>query len=159
MNLTLGRLVFGEVLIEWYLPLHMTPIGVWHEGLNGSQVYCQNCDLHYTICGIHRVVPMFVDGERFTFDGASIPWWLRWLPGFSPLGWHVWAVIIHDFGCDHPDLIPRHIADAFFIEILKAIRPDKYWQAVALAAGVRFWTVTKLIAGHVVAKEKPELPE
>lgn len=141
MDLTINRLEFGSVSIAWFAPRHITPIGVWHPGLNGKTIYCLNCDLHYTIGdpedGIHRVIPMFVDGKRFIFDGASIPPWLRWIPGFEPLGWHIWAVIVHDFICDHPEKLPRSIGDAFFLEILKATKPENYWQAVGMYIGVR----------------------
>lgn len=153
MNADVAReeLKFGIVKIWWVIAKDMTPIGVYHQGLNGHKVYCLNCDLHYEIGDYDFVVPMFYKDEagewiRWTFDGQSTPWFLRWLPGFEALSWHIWAVIPHDYFCDFKWAM-RSIGDAVFLEVNKAVKPDKYWNSVLRYVAVWSYTAKKKIAG------------
>jgi hypothetical protein len=153
MGLEVGHLGFGLVRIAWQVPQQMTPLGIAHWALNGHRVYCLNSDLHYTIGrganAIHLKVPMLNStGERWTFDGASIPWYIDLLPGFDKLGWHVWGVIPHDKCCEDGDEFPRAIGDAIFLEVLKNSKPDKYWQGVAMYSGVRLYSIGKAWRNH-----------
>lgn len=153
MNYESQSLQFGIVKVEWLLPRDVSPIGVAHWALNGKKVYCLNADLHYTLgSGPNAIplhVPMFdlVDGvpARWTFDGASVPRWLQFVTGIDPLGWHVWGVIPHDKCCDdaNDNRYPRTIGDAIFLEVLENSKPEKYWEAVKMYAGVRAYSIGK----------------
>jgi hypothetical protein len=57
----------------------------------------------------------------YGFDGASIPWLVRIVPGFQKLDWHLLAALPHDYVIDHPELLPRSVADGIFVEVLVAL--------------------------------------
>lgn len=80
-------------------------------------------------------------GERFMIpagfrtDLASIPWYLRWLPGFSPTGLHRLAAILHDYLYTVQDRT-RAEADALFLEAMEACGVGPVLRK-SLYAGVR----------------------
>lgn len=72
------------------------------------------CDVTFRYGHHEMVVP-----KGFEFDGASVPRWIWWIHGFAP--WErdtLLAALIHDYLCEHPEELPRIIADAIFCATL-----------------------------------------
>ena len=62
---------------------------------------------------------MVVVDAGFNFDGASIPRPLWWIGGFSPLDRDTLpAACVHDWLLAHPAIMPRVMADAWFVSTL-----------------------------------------
>lgn len=106
---------FGAATIEWDGPF-IFPIAINHNRLNGDKFLITQCPVTYKIGDLKKTV-----WPDFLFDGASVPWYIRWIPGYSKIGWHLFAALIHDFGCDYPSEIPRPIADGIFTTLLLSI--------------------------------------
>ena len=113
------RIEFGDVTIEWDGRWQF-PIAVNHNKLNGEKPLITQCPVIYHWGeGDHRDTK--VVWADFGFDGASIPKIIQLVPGYSKIGWHLFATLLHDFSCDHPRLIPRPIGDGIFCTLLMAI--------------------------------------
>jgi hypothetical protein len=134
---------FGPVMISWVLPAEIkSPIAVAYWRLNGECVFVTQCEVVF-VMGDHRtVVP-----AGYVFDGASIPRMFWWIPGFSPMGIHLWAALVHDYLCDNPEHADRVMADALFYTILKHSGVG-FWRRKAMHFGVRGWAWTKAICGR-----------
>ncbi len=156
-------LKFPRVTIHWRLPQNIppTPVGI-NWGKLGS-----DCDL-ITLAEIQ-----FVRGRNswtvpagYEFDGASIPRCIRWAPGYERVGRHLWAAILHDWICDHPEEgTSRVMGDAIFVTLLLDTGVEKrqsrmMYRAVRLWSAYRAWTCGEegpLITQH--AKEAAKAPE
>lgn len=135
----LNRLVFGPVAIEWDAAVPF-PLAIDHTRLNGLALFITLCWIRFRFGGLMWEVP-----AGFVFDGATIPRWLWWIPGFAPLGKHIWAALLHDRLCqlarDNPDLMDRTLADAAFASLLEHTAVGK-WRALAMdlaVSGYRRW--------------------
>lgn len=128
---------FGDLLIEW-APWVPFPIVINHHHLNGTVILRTACPITFRR-GEHAVtVP-----AGFDFDGASIPRWFWWIPGFAPIGLHLWAALLHDWLCEHPEILPRVIADALFADLLLESGVGKRGTVMALA--VWAWGLAKTL--------------
>lgn len=118
------ELKFGRLVIHWSGPEF--PIAVNHTQLNGDKPFVTATAVVYYRGHQSITVPI-----GYAFDGASIPriFWL--LPGFAPLGKHIWAALAHDFACDNPEEIDRPIADGWF-ETLLLDTGVSGWRAVVM---------------------------
>ena len=82
----------------------------------------------------------------YRWDGASIPWWARWLFGKPLLPQYRWASLWHDRLCETAQCIEdRTIADAVFLRLLKEAGVGRYrrkamWLAVRVY-GIWVWTI------------------
>jgi hypothetical protein len=108
---------FGDVFVEWHLPerpeCFASPILLDVDRLNGKTWAITQCAIGYGYGDYVLWIP-----AGFQFDGASVPLWLWWIPGMSPLGRHVWAALPHDWICEHPEVLPRVVGDAIFGHVL-----------------------------------------
>lgn len=125
---------FGPVSIAWSNRFRF-PIAVQHEKLNGHAIYVTLTKIVFRY-GKHRLV---IDAG-YEFDGASIPQILWWIPGFSPVGLHLWAALAHDWICDHPDELDRVIGDAIFVSLLKHTGV-RWYRRVPMYVAVRSWSI------------------
>lgn len=112
------QLVFGPVVIEWDAR-YKFPIAVNLEKVGYFTTQC-------------AVTYRYGDGEYFlrihedySFDGASIPWIIRIVPGFAKLDWHLLAALPHDFVIDNPKKMPRSVADGIFVSVLVALAENR----------------------------------
>jgi len=135
------RLTYGPISIEW-APKIRNPIAVDHERLNGECAFVTDCPIyfHREALKLAIVVP-----EGFRFDGASIPRIFWCVPGFAPMGKHLWAALLHDFLCvlsrNNPAAMDRELADAIFASLLKHTGVVG-WRRVAMdlaVSGYRRW--------------------
>lgn len=133
------RLAFGPVVIEWS-PFVARPLQIDHRRLNGRSIFATGAFIKFRLGTLEITVP-----ENFVFDGASIPRWLWWIPGFAPLGKHIWAALLHDWLCElsraHPDQMDRAIADGIFEALLEHTEVGR-WRGFAMScavAGYRRW--------------------
>jgi hypothetical protein len=78
----------------------------------------------------------------FAWDGATIPWWSRWIFGHPLSPEYRWASLWHDIGCREAQCIEdRTIADAVFLRLLREAGVGKY-RRLAMWLAVRvygFW--------------------
>jgi hypothetical protein len=80
----------------------------------------------------------------FSWDGASIPRWSRWIFGHPLSPEYRWASLWHDIGCNEATCIEdRTIADAVFLRLLREAGVGKYrrlamWSAVRVY-GIWVW--------------------
>lgn len=159
-------LQFVRVWIEWALHTSVPPMPVavnWGK-LGGDRDLITLSDVTFRRGIYSLTVP-----RGYEFDGASIPRMFRWLRGYERIGRHIWAALAHDYMCDHPELLPRVIADAIFITLLLDTGVDesqshRMYRAVRLWSTYRAWMagpeeslpITKAIAsadaGSPVAK-------
>ena len=115
LDLVQHTLEFGPLAISFALPPGIeTPIAVDHRRLNGGPLFVPLSAVTY-----RRGDWSFVVEEGFHFDGCSNPRLFWCVPGFAPLGVHLWATLAHDWMCEHPDRYPRQEADARFVTILE----------------------------------------
>lgn len=149
---------FGDVAIAWWLPAPFeTPFGLNVDGLDGHAYFVTLTWIVYRFGPHTLVIP-----PGFVFDGASVPRIFWCVPGFSPLGRHVWAALAHDWICEHPEELPRIIGDAIFGHLLEQLRIDAerhkpprertYRQRAANAAmylAVRAWSTYRSIRGEL----------
>lgn len=112
------QLVFGPVVIEWDA-IWKFPIAVDHEKHGW---FVTQCEITYR----------YGDGDYFlkirsdySFDGASIPWLVRIVPGFAKLDWHLLAALPHDYVIDNPSKLPRSVADGIFVSVLIALAENR----------------------------------
>jgi hypothetical protein len=133
--------VVGRVEISWELPAEF-PIAVNHRQLNGRAPYVTATDVTYRTA--QPELSLRID-RGYLFDGASIPrvFWI--VPGFQPLGKHLWAALIHDWCCDHPDQVPRVMADALFTAIVHATPGISGWRKIVLGLFVRVYGSVKTL--------------
>jgi hypothetical protein len=117
-NDSLEQLVFGPVVIEWEGRWRF-PIALDHTQpgrfVTQTQIIYRYGDGEY-----YLRIP-----DNYSFDGASIPWLIRIVPGFAKLDWHLLAALPHDFGCDNPNKIPRAVADGIFVSVLIALAENR----------------------------------
>jgi Protein of unknown function (DUF1353) len=112
------------------------PIAVNHL-MNGHPPFVTLCPIVFRL-GEHRLpVP-----RGFQFDGASVPRWLWWLKGFSPLDRSIVAALAHDWLCEHPEILPRVVGDAIFISLLRRSGISE-WRATLMYLAVRAWSVCR----------------
>jgi hypothetical protein len=62
---------------------------------------------------------------RHASDGGTIPWLARLLLGYDPFDDDLWAYDLHDYICEHPEILPRGIGDAILGHMLEAIAAEK----------------------------------
>jgi len=137
------RLTFGPLAIEFALPPGIeTPIGVDYRRLSGRRIFVTLAAITFT-----RGDWSFAVDAGFHFDGASIPRLFWCVPGFAPLGVHLWATLGHDWMCEHRANFPRPEADARFVTILQdthvelrhaqwmylAVRGYAWWAGMGIA--------------------------
>lgn len=130
-------LKFPHVTIHWTLPKDIPPVPV---GINWGKLG-SDCDL-ITIAEIR-----FVRGRNnwtvpagYEFDGASIPRLIRWAPGYQRVGRHLWAAILHDWICEHPEEgTSRVMGDAIFVTLLLDTGVHKR-QSRMMYLAVRLWS-------------------
>jgi hypothetical protein len=138
------KLNFGPVRISWILPEEIkSPIAVSYWRLNGKAVYVTQCPILFKMGDQQTVVP-----AGFIFDGASIPRIFWVVPGFSPLGKHLWAACVHDFLCENPKHASRDMADSFFYTILRHTGVG-FLRAKAMHIAVRLWGNGKAVSTWV----------
>src|SRR5688572_9586813 len=113
-------LELGHVTIKWDSRVEW-PIAVNHKRLNGDDILITTCKVTY----YYGSRPVGIVPSRFSFDGASIPLVFRFVPGFRKIAWHLFATLIHDFGCVYPDVIARPIADGIFMAVLEALASQR----------------------------------
>lgn len=148
------RLKLGGLTIEW-AECFENPIGaeLWRP------------DLFRTLTAItYRYgAQAFTIHAGYLFDGASIPWFVRWAPGFAKHDWHLLAALIHDFICDHPEILPRPVGDGIFVSVMLAIATAtraasphglvrREIQAWAMYAAVASFTLYRALAGAEIQK-------
>lgn len=128
---------FGDVSIEWqYLTDY--PIAINHYRLGSPKLLSTTCVVTF------RRGEFAVDVDAgFEFDGASIPRIFWWIPGFAPIGPHLWAALLHDYLCDHPDKLPRTIADAVFAELIEETGIG--WRGRIMIAAVWAYGLAKVL--------------
>jgi hypothetical protein len=112
------QLVFGPVIVEWD-SAYKFPIVV---DLETPGRFITLCEIRYRYGTGDYCLPI---KEDYSFDGASIPWLIRIVPGFARLDWHLLAALPHDYVIDHPQLLPRSIADGIFVEVLVALAESR----------------------------------
>ena len=92
-------------------------------GRGSAKPYRTACKVRYRY-GHHEV-----DVEKdFEFDGSSNPRVLWWIRGFAP--WEndtKLPALIHDWLCEHPEELPRVIADAIFCAALGGVVLNGKW--------------------------------
>ncbi len=152
------QLKFGAVTIEWS-PLYKWPFAIAHTYLDdedGKFIITQ-CAITYIIGDLRKTV-----WGAYRFDGASTPWYVRWIPGYAKIGWHLFADCIHDFSCQFPSEIPRPIGDGIFATLLLELaehsrkqKRKRRCQAWAMARAVSLFTFLQAMRGvPVVGKRK-----
>lgn len=112
------QLVFGPVIIEWDAR-YKFPIAVNLDQIGMFTTVCM-ITYRYGDGEYYLTIP-----EGFTFDGASIPWIIRIVPGFAKLDWHLLAALPHDYACDNPNKIPRSVGDGIFVSVLVALAENR----------------------------------
>lgn len=112
------QLVFGPVVIEWD-ERYKFPIAVNLERVGYFTTQCA-VTYRYGVGEYYLRIP-----EDFTFDGASIPWLIRIVPGFAKLDWHLLAALPHDYICDNQELLPRSVGDGIFVSVLIALADNR----------------------------------
>jgi hypothetical protein len=136
------KLCLGGVTITWD-PAFRFPIGV-HEDWTGYFVTL--CDVTYTYGRHSLVVP-----AGFAFDGASIPWLIRIVPGFSNHDWHLLAALVHDFICDHPEELPRPVGDGIFVSVMLELAAHRVKSSVSrrqwISRTLQAWLMYVSVAG------------
>lgn len=105
------QLIFGPVVVEWDAR-YKFPIAV---DLETTGRFVTLCEIRYRYGTGDYFLPIRAD---YGFDGASIPWLIRIVPGFQKLDWHLLAALPHDYVIDNPQLLPRSIADGIFVTVL-----------------------------------------
>jgi len=155
MAADLRRLRFGLVVIEWNAA-YAFPIALDHTRPGW---FVTQCPLRY---GYGYNDESLWIRANYRFNGASIPWFLRWLPGCQMLDWHLLAALPHDYVCDHPEYLPRPVGDGIFISVLMAIAQEqgarseergvwnsrlKKLQSIAMFVSVWSWTVVQAVRG------------
>lgn len=75
----------------------------------------------------------------FRFDGATIPRVFWCVPGFAPVGRHLWAALAHDRLCvlAARGQVDRQIADAVFSTILRHSLTG--WRGLVMSAAVTLY--------------------
>lgn len=102
--------------IGWSLPKELppTPFGIDWAKLGTGKDLVLLCDVTFTR-GRHSITAR----AGWHYDGASIPWFIRWAPGYERIGAHLWAATFHDWIIEHPEEgLSRVLADAWFITLL-----------------------------------------
>jgi hypothetical protein len=133
-----NRLPFGPVSVEWSSDFRF-PIAVQHLKLNGHTVYVTLTRITFKRGGQRLRVR-----AGYEFDGASVPRPMWGVPGFSPIGLHLWAALAHDWICDHPDELDRVIGDAIFLSLLK--HTGVPWQRrLPMYLAVRMWSTWRAV--------------
>jgi hypothetical protein len=90
-----------------------TPIALNLTG-DPAKRYVLTEDVTFRLGDVERTIP-----AGFEFDGPTIPRLLWWIPGLSPADIDAaLASCLHDWCCDHPDLVPRAYGDALFFVML-----------------------------------------
>lgn len=112
------QLVFGPVIIEWDAR-YKFPI-VADLGKTGYFLTQTPVTYRYGLGKYPLTIP-----EDYSFDGASIPWLIRIVPGLAKFDWHLLAALPHDFVCDHPELLPRSVGDGIFVSVLIALAENR----------------------------------
>jgi hypothetical protein len=105
------QLVFGPVVIEWDDRFKF-PIVV---NLEETDKFLLLTEVRYRYGKGDYYLPI---PAGFQFDGASIPWLIRIVPGFAKIDWHLLAALPHDYVIDNPQLLPRSVADGIFVSVL-----------------------------------------
>lgn len=108
------QLVFGPVVIEWDAKYRF-PVVPYYEKDNW---FITQCAVTYRYGD--GDYPLVIE-DGFQFDGASIPWWIRWAPGFKKIDWHLLAALPHDYCLERPSKWPRSVADGIFVSVLIAL--------------------------------------
>lgn len=137
-----NRLVLGRgpqaVVVEWD-PSVADPITVDHAQLRLTGRMAFRAQATVTFRRASDAAPTFHIYRGFRFDGASVPRLFWCLPGFAPVGVHLWAALLHDMLCENPQLVSRSVADAMFFDLLRA--SGLGWRAWVMAAAVRLYAL------------------
>jgi hypothetical protein len=112
------QLIFGPVIVEWDPP-YLFPILI---DLSKHNWFVTQCEIRYRYGKGDYFLPI---RAGYGFDGASIPWLIRIVPGFAKLDWHLIAALPHDYVIDHPELLPRSVADGIFVSVLVALAENR----------------------------------
>ena len=153
----LRQLQLGLIRVSW-TAAYEYPIAKNHLPMNGDKPLITQCVVIYSYGDLKWPVD-----AKFHFDGASNPFivqFLGFLLGmFQKESWHLLADLPHDFACEHPEKMPRTIADAMFFELLlalaqlrqehirKKLRHARTWRAKAwlrvrrVQCGVEAWSM------------------
>lgn len=92
------------------------PVGLNTTG-DPLKRYVLLCDVTFFIGDWARTIK-----KGYEFDGPSIPRLLWWIAGFSPADIDTTlASCLHDFACEHPELVPRILGDGIFFLMLGPI--------------------------------------
>lgn len=140
------QLIFGPVIVEWDAS-YLFPIVI---DLSKTNRFVVQCEVRYRYGKGDYYLPI---PAGYEFDGASIPWLIRIVPGFAKLDWHLLAALPHDYVIDHPQLLPRSVADGIFVSVLVALaehRKDsrgftKKLQGYLMFFAVWTWTIVTRI--------------
>jgi hypothetical protein len=134
-----NSLQFGPIEITWEARTRY-PVAIDHERLLLKRrwrkaCFITHCPVKFRYRGTEHAITVPPD---FRFDAATIPQWLWWLPGFAPLGKHIWAALLHDWLCElaKRGQFDREVADAIFSAVLKHTKVD--WRR-AKACGVHLY--------------------
>jgi hypothetical protein len=140
-----GRIELGEVSITWDSQ-HRLPIA---DVLERAGLHVVITPITFRYGTYVLVIP-----AGFCFDGATIPWFIRWLPGFAKHDWHFLATLPHDYICVHPEILPRPIGDAIFISVMLALVNHRRqtargaWQCSLRT--VQAWLMFMAVSGYTI---------
>lgn len=150
------QLVFGPVVVQW-TDKYKFPIAV---NLERVGYFTTQCPVTYRYGD--GDYPLVIK-EDYTFDGASIPWIIRIVPGFAKLDWHLLAALPHDYFIENPRLMPRSVADGIFVSVLVALAENRMdaskrmtkIQGYLMFMAVWTWTVLTRIRNPPNLASKP----
>ena len=81
-------------------------------------------------------------GRGYTWDGASIPWWVWWIIGRPMEPRFALASLAHDWVCEHAETRPQRVfGDAIFLWLLRdaGVAPWRHYAMfLAVSAYRRF---------------------
>lgn len=87
--------------------------------------------------------------QGYAFDGPTTPRMFWGITGFSPLDDEtVLPSLVHDYCCDHPEEMPRVMADGLFVSAMtclvfngQTVRAVPKWRRVPMYLAVRAYSV------------------
>lgn len=138
-DLVLHARTFGDAKVYFQLPVGIQhPFALNDAALSTRKKAITQTWVLYVLGDYVLAVP-----PRFASDGGSIPWWAQLVWGYDPYDDDLWGYFLHDYICEHPELLPRGIGDAILGHLLEAIAAEKKQRrsdAIKQYAAVRAYT-------------------